>query len=384
MRHPITGKFKFSYLLLFTLSAVVFGGCVSTPEVKKEEKKVLVFPEPPDQPRYYYERTLRSSSDVKPQEDADSASFRELVTGETSTVSGVGFGKPFGIIARSGRVYVGDTVHRSVMMFDPARGVHKEIGQSDPGSLTKPMGMDIDKAGNIYVMGATKKKVMIFDNDGKYLRSVGEAEDFDRPSSVAVTPDGSRIFTVDTGSSRGKPEFHRIRVYEGASGDFLYSIGERGNTDGKFNLVRDATIGPDNRLYVLDSGNFRVQVFDQQGKFIKKFGDVGRRTGQFARPKGIAVDKNGKIYVSDSSHANFQIFNPDGELLMFIGTHGRSEENARYLLPSMIDVDEDGRIYMVDQGHRKVDVFRPAKIEANEGSLGLAFEALKALKPKEQ
>ncbi|MBF0379750.1 MAG: hypothetical protein HQL69_01955, partial [Magnetococcales bacterium] len=255
---------------------------------------------------------------------------------------------------------------------------------SDPGSLTKPMGMDIDDEGNIYVMDATKKKVLIYDNEGKYIRSVGEQKYFNRPSSVAVNPDGSLIFAIDTGSSRGKPEDHRIQVFDGATGKFLRTIGSRGNTDGKFNLMRDADIGPDGLLYILDSGNFRVQVMDQNGKFIRKFGDVGRRTGQFARPKGIAVGPNGLVYVTDSSHANFQIFNPEGELMMFIGSRGKSKDRARYLLPSMIDVDEDGRVYVVDQGHRKVDIFRPVRIESNEGSLGIAFEALKKMIPEDK
>ncbi|MBF0382954.1 MAG: hypothetical protein HQL69_18185, partial [Magnetococcales bacterium] len=130
MFNPIKGLFKSTPWLTLILCALFIAGCGSTSDKKKETIKALAFPEPPDDPRYYYERTIRSTSDVKPQEDEEDISFRELVTGESGVSSGIGFGKPFGIIARKGRVYVGDTVLRSIMMFDPAKGKHKEIGAS--------------------------------------------------------------------------------------------------------------------------------------------------------------------------------------------------------------------------------------------------------------
>ncbi|MBF0127328.1 MAG: 6-bladed beta-propeller, partial [Magnetococcales bacterium] len=293
------------------------------------------------------------------------------------------FGKPFGVAAFQGRVYVGDTVNRTVLLLDPAKGRAREIGKEDPGGLLKPMGMNLDGKGNLYVMDGTKKLVNVYDGDGKYLRSMGGPDLFEHPSSVAVNPDGTRVFALDTGSAQGKPENHRLQVFDGLSGKYLFAIGKRGREDGEFNLARDVAVGPDGLVYVVDGGNFRVQSFTQEGKFVRAFGSVGRRLGQFARPKGIAIDKENNLYVSDASHANFQIFNREGQLLMFVGTRGNDTERAKYLLPAMISLDEDGRVYMVDQGFRKVDVFRPARLKEDEGSLGKAFKTLATLKPKE-
>lgn len=375
-RGVFSGQFFFLFLLFLS-------GCASAPE-EVRELKIMAFPGPPDPARFYYERTLRGSIDIMPRESDDGFSLKEMVTGQEGGGGGSQFSKPFGVAAYKGRIYVSDTVKRSVTMLDPANGKHKEIGTEDPGSLSKPLGIDLDGQGNLYVVDASKKWVMVYDKDGKYIRAIGGPKLFDRPSAVAVNPEGTRLFVVDTGSSQGKPEFHRIQVFNPQTEEYLFAIGSRGSGDSEFNLPRAASIGPDSLLYVADGGNFRVQIFDQKGKFIRKFGSVGRRLGQFARPKGIDLDKHGNLYVSDASHANFQIFDPKGQLLMFIGSRGPATEPAKYLLPAMVALDEDDRIYMVDQAYKKVDVFRPATLKIEEGSLGLAFESLKILTPKEK
>lgn len=382
--HKQTFKSARLIFLLICSQALLLAGCVTTGPVENKVVKEIPFPGPPDQARFFFERTLRSPADVKPKAgDDESIGLRQMVTGETDT-GGKGFGKPYGIAAHDGRIYISDTVNRAVLMLDPEHGLSKDIGKEDPGSLVKPMGLDVDGKGNLYVMDATKKWVLIYDRDGKYLRSVGGPDYFDRPSSVAVNREGTRLFAVDTGGSRGKPEFHRVQAFDALSGKHLFSIGTRGNEKGQLNLARDAKVGPDNLLYVVDGGNFRVQVFDQDGKFVRMFGSVGRRLGQFARPKGIAVDPEGNVFISDASHANFQIFSAKGDLLMFIGTRGSESEPAQYLLPAMITSDRDGRIYLVDQGYRKVDVYRPARLKKDEGFLGVAFKKLETLKPKSE
>jgi DNA-binding beta-propeller fold protein YncE len=126
------------------------------------------------------------------------------------------------------------------------------------------------------------------------------------------------------------------------------------------NLPRDVAVGTDGLLYVVDGGNFRVQVFDSEGKFLRTFGGIGRRTGQFARPKEIAVDRQGNLYIVDTAFANVQIFNPEGQLLLNVAGRGEADAPGKFMLPSGIAVDADGRIYMVDQFYRKLEVFRPA------------------------
>jgi len=176
------------------------------------------------------------------------------------------------------------------------------------------------------------------------------------------------LYAVDTGGVRS--ERHHIRVFDLQSGEHLFDIGKRGSGQGDLNLARDIAVGPDGNLYVVDGGNFRVQVFDPDGNFVRQIGSIGVSTGQFSRPKGIDTDSNGNVYVTDSAFGNFQIFNAQGELLLFIGDRSETPGPAKYMLPGGLAVDEDDRVYMVDQYFRKVDVFRPAGLSASDGYLG--------------
>jgi sugar lactone lactonase YvrE len=120
-------------------------------------------------------------------------------------------------------------------------------------------------------------------------------------------------------------------------------------------------------LYVVDGGNFRVQIFQPDGRFVGTFGSIGRQGGQFSRPKEAATDAQGNVYIVDSAFGNFQIFTPEGELLLSVGSRAERDGMAKYMLPSGIALDGDGRVYIADQFFRKVDVYRPAGLAPGAG-----------------
>ncbi len=343
-----------------------------TDEEKEAFLKTLVYPPAPDEPRYHFEMSLLSSAQVVPRDEE--SKWRSLLTGETGP-SGEGLAKPFDVAACSGRVYVTDTVQRHVAVFDFKNRTFFTIGTDDPGLLQKPLGINTDANCNVYVADATKKRIMIYSSEGQYLRELGSADSFSRLSHVAASADGSKVFAVDTGGVQS--EQHVVRVFNAITGEHLYDIGKRGREEGELNLPRDVEIGPDGNVYVIDGGNFRVQVFSPEGQFIRTFGSVGSRSGQFSRPKGIAVDKQGLIYVSDAAFGNFQIFNPQGQLLMSIGQRSNTRGPAKYILPAGIDTDEDGRIFFVGQFYHKVDIFRPHALSADHGAIGQLIQSSK-------
>lgn len=356
--------------LVWVLFAVLLG-LTACGELPKTQSKLasqvpLVYPSPPDEPRFYYERTLHGSYDV---ENAQSDSqLKEFLTGER-TAGGERIEKPYGVSVHKGRIFVSDTVARVVKVFDVPTGRYFRIGETEPGRLMKPLGIDVDAAGNLYVADISQKIILVYDRDGKFLRTLAGPSFFTRLVSVTVDKNGDRAYAVDIGGSTSKPEEHRVRVFDARTGKHLFDFGKRGTGPGEFNLPRDVAIGKDNKLYVVDGGNFRIQIFDHDGNYIKSFGKIGKKPGNLGRPKEIETDAAGNVYVIDSAFANLQIFNPDGELLMFIGSRSEDDGPARFLLPEGIAVDEDGRIYVVDQWYRKLEVFRPAAIGPQEGYL---------------
>ncbi|HET8748193.1 MAG TPA: 6-bladed beta-propeller [Ramlibacter sp.] len=340
-------------------SLLLFVGCAEAPKAPPAKKaEIPVYPPPPEQPRFYYERTIRSSADVMA--DDKDGSLRRALTGENRT--GEGLDKPYGVAARNGRVYIGDTAARNVIMFDLNTRKYKRIGTDDPGAIRMPLGIDLDANGNLYVLDATLKKIFVYDGEGKYLRAMAQDIKWSRPVGLTVDTAGRRIYAVDAGGVDSND--HKVRVLDLETGKLLLEFGTRGNGPGELNLPRDVAIGADGLVYVVDGGNFRIQVFDKDGKFLKTFGGIGRRGGQFARPKEIAADRDGNLYVVDTAFANVQIFNPDGQLLLDVAARGDNDGPGRLMLPSGIAVDADGRIYVVDQFFRKMDVFRPAGLSA--------------------
>lgn len=337
----------FAPLLLLSLLA----GCAGTPPAPTF--KPPVYPAPPDQARYIYERTLRVNEDVE--QLSGFARWRELATGHSEEIRGLV--KPYGLAARQGRVYATDTAQSAVLLFDIAGARFKQFGDKDPGKLQKPIGITVAPDGEIYVADVTARRVLVYDGDGNYRRTLGSDAELRRPVGVAVSPDGTRLYVVDIGGVDS--DEHRVQVLDTQSGQLLQTIGRRGIGDGEFNLPVQAATAPDGTLYVVDGGNFRVQAFTGDGHFRFAFGEVGRFPGQFARPKGIATDASGNIYVVDAAFGNMQIFNPQGQVLMFIGSRDKSSYPGKFYLPAGVAVDETGRVYIADQYFRKIDIFRP-------------------------
>jgi DNA-binding beta-propeller fold protein YncE len=341
---------------VFALAALATA-CSTAPK-ELTEKFQLVWPAAPDKPRYYFERTIASSKDLAERSFADK--LRHVATGEDER--GQGLAKPFGVVVVDGRIFVGDTVGRRVVVYDLAHKRFYDFGASGEGGLSKPLGIAADRRNHIYVVDSTAKKINVYDLDGKFITALGTGEQLDRPSGVAVNADGSRVYVVDTGGVGSTN--HHVRVFDGASGAHLFDFGSRGSEPGQFNFPKLATVGPDGSVYVTDAGNSRIEKFTADGQFLMAVGSRGRQTGQLSQPKGVAVDGQGKIFVVDAAFGNFQIFDPEGHLLMHVGERHEQGGPARYQLPAGIAADADGRIYVVDQFLKKIDVFRPAELPA--------------------
>jgi DNA-binding beta-propeller fold protein YncE len=112
----------------------------------------------------------------------------------------------------------------------------------------------------------------------------------------------------------------------------------------------------------VDTMNFRVQVFDQEGVYVSTIGSLGASLGQFTRPKGISLDSEDNVYVADAAFNNFQIFNTKGELLLFVGNPGT--DPGMFWLPAGLHIDRSDRIYVVDQMNKRVQIFQLLKAKS--------------------
>jgi DNA-binding beta-propeller fold protein YncE len=101
--------------------------------------------------------------------------------------------------------------------------------------------------------------------------------------------------------------------------------------------------------------NFRIQVFDLDGRFISSFGSHGDGSGDFAQPKGVGIDAEGHVYVVDALFNRVQIFDEQGVLLLVFGGDGGAP--GEFWLPSGLQIAGD-RIYVADSYNRRVQIFQ--------------------------
>ncbi|MFN2189034.1 MAG: 6-bladed beta-propeller, partial [Candidatus Promineifilaceae bacterium] len=139
-------------------------------------------------------------------------------------------------------------------------------------------------------------------------------------------------------------------------------FGSQGSSPGQLESPRNAAIGPDGRLYVADSGNNRIEVFDGDGSYVTHFGVPGTEPGAFNEPWGIAVSDE-YVYVADTWNHRLQIFDLDGNLIDTVGEYGRIGEGdsggGKFFGPRQIVVMDDGNLLVTDTGNHRLQVLSP-------------------------
>jgi DNA-binding beta-propeller fold protein YncE len=310
---------------------------------------VPVWPLPPAQPRVRYVTSYHGIDDFQTKKPS---AWKRMLLGpdEQADHSADMMIKPYSIaVAPDGRVYVTDTAARRVFVFDAESKTVSFLGGTGQGKLTKPVGVAVDADGKVFVADATAKRVFGYDKAGTLRLAVGQEDEFANPAGLAIDRAAHRLYVADTAR-------HEIRCYSTADGAFERTIGRRGTTPGTFNYPTNVFVDRQGRLYVSDTMNFRLQVFDTDGKLMGAFGEQGDTPGTLNRPKGVGVDSEGHIYIADSSFNNFQIFDDTGHLLLIVGSGGNAP--GEFLLPAGLYIDAKDRIYVADQGNSRVQVFQ--------------------------
>jgi len=320
------------------------------PQQSAEPETERFFPPPPATPVYVFERSVFRSDDLAQQ--SSTGGFLAALVG-SQRGGGQGLTRPLALAARQGRVAVVNALDQAVSVFDFARRQFVRWDLSSDGVQRNLVGVSVDRQGQWYVADAMSNAVLVINDQGQVKRRIGGMRWLARLVNVAVDPEGQRVYAIDQSGGT-----HRVRVFDATTGSLLGDVGDDGSDVALLNLPVDAAVGRDGRLYVVDSGNYRVAVFDRNGKFLFDFGSAGKRPGQFARPKEIAIDAQGHVYVADAGHGDVQVFDAQGKFLFTVGSRADQGASATYMLPAGVAIDGDDRLYVMDQWYVKLDVYR--------------------------
>jgi DNA-binding beta-propeller fold protein YncE len=248
-----------------------------------------------------------------------------------------------------GRIAVADMGRRCVHLYIPAQQRYLQLTGSEQEKITSPVGVIFDDDLRLYVSDSAGK-VLAFGPDGALLftRQTAGTEPLQRPTGLAYSPRTKFLYVVDTLANK----VHAFRT----NGDYVFSFGERGDAQGRFNFPTHIFRSASGDLYVTDALNFRVEIFDEQGNVLGAFGHHGDGSGDLAMPKGLAVDRDGVVYVVDGIFDNVQLFNRQGDFLLTLGQRGT--DFGEFWLPSGAFIGDNGELYVCDTYNRRIQVFQ--------------------------
>lgn len=310
---------------------------------------------------------------------------------------GVGVGelnKPRSV-AVDGRdnMYVVDMTGR-VQKFSPTGDylLSWQMEQTDKG---RPKGLCRDREGNIVVNEPHYSRLNHFSPDGKLVAQWGtrgtNAAEIGFPRAVAVNSRNEifvseyaavervQRFALPVLSRESKGQSRSLSpdggegnptgaVENARSPEFISAFGRAGTEPGEFNRAEGLCVDAQDRVYVADSCNHRVQVFTAEGKFLHAYGRAGAGVGELSYPYDICVDADGRQYVCEFGNSRIQVFDAHGQSLEIIG--GPGAEPGRFANPWGVALDSRGNLYVADsQNHRVQKFIRKESIVRSQWSV---------------
>ena len=259
-----------------------------------------------------------------------------------------GLNKPFGIaFNKCGEMIVSDRCGHRVSIFNIKGQKIPTFGSygASPDQMVFPTGLAIDDTDNIYV-GSDHKLQKFTSSDEKSIKCVGQKGrkegEFDDPRGVTLYD--NQVYVCDSAN-------HRIQVFD-LDLNFVRSIGSCGNARGEFSVPLDVTFDTAGNMYVAEYENKRVQVMDNSGRFIRSFGQEGE--GKLRGPLGLHIaDKY--VYVSDHSGHCIVVYETSGQFVTSFGRLGQKEGEFHY--PCCITSCADGFIHVCDTWNMRVQIF---------------------------
>ena len=181
----------------------------------------------------------------------------------------------------------------------------------------------VDSRGEVYLFCRAEHPVLVYDERGRFLRSWGEGQFTTRTHGITIGPDDSVYCVDDGGHSVRKFDRNGALLMtigpagapsdSGYDGKTLTTI-TRGAPP--FNRPTNLAVAPNGDLYVSDGyGNSRVHRFTPRGELVLSWGEPGGGPGEFRLPHGIAVHSDGRVSVCDRENERIQIFDPEGTYL---------------------------------------------------------------------
>ena len=327
------------------------------------DPKTLVWPSPPNIARVHWLDYFAGSKIdyTPPANNKPKASWMDRLAGGQSEAEKVNLKTfPFQLIGPAGiavdskgLVYVADQKVGAVFIFNTETRDTQLIRNGYEAHFGWINGLAIDDDDRLFVSDGKLHRVIIFNTKHEVESQITEG--LVDPVGIALDTANRFLYVVDT-------QQDQVIVYDADTLKLLRRIGTGGKnhfltTPGDFGAPQGVAVDADGNVYVTDTLNNRVEIFDADGAFISLFGKHGDGPGTFARPKGIAIDSDGHIWVADEMEDRLQVFNREGQLLTYIGT-GHGELPGQFKALVGVAIDKKNRVFTTEQFPGRLQMFQ--------------------------
>lgn len=259
----------------------------------------------------------------------------------------------------------GDTIY----VADSANGRVKQCSSNGNcttlvSGLQWPADVAVDAAGNVFVSDYYDLTVRKYSNSGAFLGVfagvsgvpyVTDGQHFNGPRGFALAPDGGYYVTENKG--------YRLLKLD-RSGAMQWAVGQpgvHGSDNAHFGswwagLEGSLAVDAAGRVYVPDTGNHRIQVFNPNGTYYRTFGSYGTGNDQFDCPAGVAINPtNGYIFISDKCNQRIQVYASNWMHRMTLGVLDQTgTDNRHFAWPLSIALDSNGALFVADNDNNRV------------------------------
>lgn len=214
---------------------------------------------------------------------------------------------------------------------------------ANKGDFSSPKGLAVANDGMLFVADTQNRRVQAFNSFGNWQYNIQISE---MQSPIDISFDSSnKVYIIDS------VDCH-IRVFD-FSGNLLNKFAGKGTGSGQLKSASGISICND-KIYVTDTEGYRICVFALSGQMTSVFGKFGTRPGEYKSPYSITTDEN-KVYILDYGFPRVQVIDKDGISRLVFGERGTTK--GQFSIPKGIAVDKFSRIYVCDTLNHRVQVF---------------------------
>lgn len=250
--------------------------------------------------------------------------------------------EPYGLAVDSkGDLYVADQKVGAIFIFSTGAETRKVdlIKNGTHAHFVRIIGLAMDDSDRLFVSDPGLRHVLVFNKEHKAEEVVSEG--MVSPGGLAIDTQNRFLYVTD-------PELDQVLVYDADTYKLLRKMGTAGHkheltTPGDFSKPTGVAVDHEGNVYVADTWNDRIEIFDADGQFVSTFGKSGDAPGYLARPKGVAIDSDQNIWVADGMQDRVQVFNREGQLLISFGGHGLLPGQFQGLVG--ITIDKQNRVF---------------------------------------